>query len=226
MSQYHNKRKHSALFYNNSKERLQLLADFFQSGLENEELGIFITPTTTKEVVQDFLTVGFDVQSHIERGGFRIFNMRNTYMPDGHFVSNYIINNLVSYMDDAKALGYHGLRIAGEMNWLLDHPDASDEAIRYEAGINNLPLVYPTSVLCIFPTRNMTTTLAENILVQHPSFVYDGKLHDNPYYERPGASPKTTGTKTENTSSSHATETVVAIQAIKNLLKSLKKEAD
>ncbi|MDB5171149.1 MAG: hypothetical protein JWO35_843 [Candidatus Saccharibacteria bacterium] len=219
--------KHGALFYNTPDERLQLLAEFFRSGLENEELCILITPSTTDEVVQDLQTVGLNLQPYIKYGWLRVFNMLDTYISEGHFVSNYITNNLVSYVDDAKESGYKGIRMAGDMNWLHDYPDAHDEAVCYETGINDLSVGYPTFILCLFSMRDMTASLAKNILARHPFFVYDGKQHDNPYYELPGASPTTyTGTQAKKTSSSRAKETAAARQAIKKLLTSLNKVTD
>lgn len=176
---------HAFFLYSSTEERLSLIAEYFQQGLANNELCIFVTPETPRQAIESFARVGLDVGEAVAQGSLRIFEMNETYLPDGHFVSDYMLNNVSNFMEDAKAQGYSGLRTAGEMSWLDAHPEAMKEAVTYEAGVNGLNEPKPAFTgLCLYPIRDGFDETFQGAMRTHPSFIYNGEVRPNPHYNQ------------------------------------------
>jgi len=179
---------HAALFYETPEEQLEILAQFFKDGVEQNELCIYVSSQPTEDILEQFATHGFDARPAVSETNLRIFEMDKTYMPNGQFVANYMLHNLQDFIDDAKAAGYHGLRTAGEMIWIHDHPDAVNEAISYEDHVNDMTGDGSNFVgLCLYPSYTSHSHLLPGILSTHPTVIYGGNVHANDYYSLPAA---------------------------------------
>ena len=106
---------HAALFYESPEEQLEILAQFFKDGIEQNELCIYVSSQPTEDILEQFAAHGFDARPAVTETNLRIFEMDKTYMPNGQFVANYMLHNLQDFIDDAKAAGYHGLRYRPEV---------------------------------------------------------------------------------------------------------------
>lgn len=171
------------MFYSNSEELWRVLADYFHTGLEQGELGILVTHFSPKEIAQGFSKLGFDIKQPLMKGDLRIFNMIDTYLPDGRFVADFMMGNVLNFIEDAKQLGYSGLRTAGEMGWLDDHPQYHGEAIYYEDSVNGLVSENPSFTgICLYSTKDDLSPSMEmkSVLNAHPSYFYNGELIKNP----------------------------------------------
>jgi len=174
---------HACFFYDNDSERTEVLAQYFQDGLDNHELCIFVTPDTQAEAVAKFFAVGFDAQAAIDKDELRVFEMNTTYMPDGEFAANYMLHNVNSFLEDAKAQGYHGLRTAGEMSWLHKNGKFTEEAVDYERQVNTVGDPGDHFMgLCLYPMQQTFSGLLDRVLRTHPSYIYDGHVRTSPYY--------------------------------------------
>jgi|GEM_PF-1540479 len=173
---------HILFVYESKQKRLKVLADYFDQGLRNEELCILVTPESSEEIIQDLLSAGLDVREAVKNNDLRIFEMNEAYLPNGKFVGNYMLTNVVNYIVDAKARGYNGVRTAGEMAWLFDHPEFLEAASKYEQNVNKLNKVSPEFTgLCMYPVREGTSDIIDKALETHPSFIHDGTMETNPF---------------------------------------------
>lgn len=174
---------HAAFLYNTSEEQLELVAKYFKDGLANNELCIFVTSDVPDEVASKFMELDFDVYEPIQSGALRIFEMNDTYLPDGRFGANYMLANVSNFIAEAKSLGYSGLRTAGEMSWIYDHPEFIEQARKYEAKVNELGEQHPEFMgLCLYPVQDHFAKVLHDVSETHPSFIYDGRPRLNPQY--------------------------------------------
>jgi len=181
----HTTQGHAFFLYNSSDERLGLIAEYFKQGLAKHELCIFVTPEPQDEVIESFKAVGFDCGEAVVAGSLRIFEMNQTYLPDGRFVADYMLSNVANFMEDAKAHGYSGLRTAGEMSWLDEHPAALSEALDYEERVNSLNSPAPAFTgLCLYPVRDGFSDALHGAVRTHPSFIYNGEVRSNEHYHQ------------------------------------------
>ena len=171
---------HIAFFYGSKKDRTQTLAQYFREGLEKGELGVFATPDSPKKVISDFRRAGFDIAKYVESGALRIFEMNKTYLPNGKFVAEYMITNVAVFIEDAKVLGYTGLRTAGVMDWLKDRPETWAEAFAYEEAVNQLSRKHPSFTgLCLYPVQGSSDEVLEGAIKTHPRYISKGKEQNN-----------------------------------------------
>jgi chemotaxis family two-component system sensor kinase Cph1 len=185
MAQKHDTHNHVLFMYGSRDERLQVLAEYFNDGVNKGELCIFATPDTPEQVVMDFLPFGFDAGKAIDQRDLRVFEMTSTYLPHGQFVADFMLSNVAQFITDAKAGGYKGLRTAGEMAWLYEHPEFLAGAGKYEADITGLAGENPQFTgLCLYPLREGSRRILDTAMQTHPSFMYDGTVQPNPFNKR------------------------------------------
>jgi len=174
---------HAAFLYNTSEERLEVIARYFKEGLAKHELCVYVTADDPDIIIDKFQELGLDVGKHIRSGALRIFGADETYLPDGHFAANFMLANVANYIKEAKSLGYRGLRTAGEMSWIYDHPEFAAEAKNYEAAVNQLGDQHPEFIgLCLYPVQKHFAKVLHDISDTHPSFIYENRPSLNPHY--------------------------------------------
>jgi hypothetical protein len=176
-----NSHGHAAFFYESEEERLWLLAKYFREGLARRELCIFVTDEPSAKVLGRFKAIGTDFTPAVKAGSLRIFEMEPTYLPDGKFAADFMLENVRNFLGDSERLGFRGLRTAGEMSWLYDHPEASDEALRYENQVNKLQSDRFIG-LCMYPVQEKFAKVLRSVGHTHPSLIYDGGIRTNQYY--------------------------------------------
>lgn len=172
---------HAALFYATLEERLRFLADYFQAGLAHDELCVLVTPGPESQTIEDFDSVGFNVRPAIDEGALRVFRMYDTYMPDGFFAPNSMLENVAKFIEESKNAGFSGLRTAGDMRWINVYPDCLDAAAHYEDNVNGLESDHSFMGLCLYPLIQESSDILKAALSTHPAFIYDGMLRLNPY---------------------------------------------
>ncbi len=174
---------HACFFYDSNQQRHKVLASYFQEGLDNNELCVFVTPETPRQVLASFKIQGHDLSDAVASGAFRIFDMDSSYMSDGQFVSDFMLHNVKIFIDDAKNNGYSGLRTAGEMAWLYTAPEFTEEATQYESNVNQLTTSGDNFTgICLYPTENSNTKIVSDALHTHPGFIDNGHIRKNPHY--------------------------------------------
>lgn len=175
---------HVLFMYSSPDERMRGLAEYFRKGLDNNELCIFVTPQAPVEVISLFKRLGFDVEESVKRGDLRIFDMVDSYLPDGKFVITDMLRNVIDFIMDAKDNDYSGVRTAGEMAWLYDKREYLDDATDYEQRVNELNATYPEFTgLCLYQVTEGAGQILDSALRTHPNLIYgDGQTTTNPLY--------------------------------------------
>jgi hypothetical protein len=174
---------HAAFLYNTSEERFEVLAKYFKEGLKNGELCVFVTADKPDDAADKLLEEGLDVREPIQTGQLRIFEMNDTYLPDGRFAANYMLSNVSNYIKEAKSLGYKGLRTAGEMSWIYEHPEFIEASHDYEDRVNDLGEQNPNFIgLCLYPIQDHFAKVLHDVSDTHPSFIYHGEPMANLHY--------------------------------------------
>lgn len=175
---------HVCFVYSDAVERMTVLADYFKQGIAKSELCVFVTYSTQEDAIKDFQAVNFDATKAVAQGFLRIFEMEETYLPQGQFVKDFMLTNVQNFMNNAKENGFSGLRTAGEMSWINDHPEAFQDAVKYEEEVNALNQPEPCFVgLCLYPAQSTLTRVLEEVLHTHPTLIHQGQAMPNPVYQ-------------------------------------------
>lgn len=176
-------RGHCCYFYKDQNDRKELLASFFKTGIEKNELCIFVTSNTKEQIMSDYEKSAPFIIKAIKTKSLLVFEMNSTYMPNGQFAANYMLKNVKLYIEEAKKRGFKGLRTAGEMKWVIDNHGESEGAILYEQKVNTLNEPKPNFVgLCLYPSDGLSDELTDGVLRSHPTIIQQGSIKNNPLY--------------------------------------------
>ena len=161
-------RRHKVFIYKTKSDRHSFLASYFKEGLSEGNLCIFVSPEPQEKVVEVFNGYGLDISNALESGAFRLYDMNETYLPHGEFVTALMIRNVERFIRDAEKAGYSGLYTAGEMTWVYQESHFWHELEEYETEVNALQRRHRSfTALCLYPTRK--STFVEDIVMKtHP----------------------------------------------------------
>lgn len=179
---------HLCCLYEGEDEHRAVIAPFLLKGLELGEKIVYIVDAHTAETVLDYLReLGVDVETSLLLGQFRIVTQNETYLREGFFDPDAMIELLRS--EEARALsdGYPALRISGEMTWALKNLPGSDRLMEYEAKLNDF---FPGSrcmAICQYDRRRFDSSVLLDVLMTHPLVVVGTKTLESFYYTPPKA---------------------------------------
>lgn len=175
-------RQHKVFIYKTMPDRYKFLVSYFKEGLCGGNLCIFASPDSKERVVEGLSSHGLDISDALESGAFRLYDMHETYLPHGEFVTALMIRNVERFIRDAEQLGYNGLYTAGEMTWVYQESHFWHDVEEYENEVNALQRRHRTfNALCLYPTRK--SSLVEEIVMRtHPLKVSDEGIRVNERY--------------------------------------------
>jgi len=177
---------HLCCFYETDEERREVLAMLLLQGLERGEKACFIGDMQTSQVLLDYMEDdGFEVSPYLSCGQLGVMSFDETYLREGVFDPDKMIDLLKTEADLALAQGYSALRVTGDMSWALQTPPGSEQIIKYEAKLNEF---FPGSKcigICQYDKRLFPPALLINVLETHPLAIIRTELFDNFYYMPP-----------------------------------------
>jgi len=177
---------HLCCFYETDEERRVVLAMLLLQGLERGEKACFIGDMQTSQALLDYMgDDGFEVSPYLSCGQLGVMSFDETYLREGVFDPNKMIDLLKTETDLALAQGYRALRVTGDMSWALQTPPGSEQIIKYEAKLNEF---FPGSKcigICQYDKLLFPPALLMHVLETHPLAIIRTELFDNFYYIPP-----------------------------------------
>ncbi len=79
-----------------------------------------------------------EFKSLLDKGVFTIFKASEVYYPNGKFIPLEMINRIQNHLVDAKAEGFKGLTLSGEMSWAIETKTAESVLATYEYELRKL----------------------------------------------------------------------------------------
>jgi signal transduction histidine kinase len=177
---------HLCCLYKTEEEHRALILSYIRQGLQNHEKVIYIIDTHTANTVFAYLIDdGVDVNSYLEQGQLQFLTSDESYLQDGVFNPDKMINLLQDEIQKALAKGYTALRITGEMTWALRQLPGSERLIEYETKLN---FFFPNSkalALCQYDMNQFSPELLLEVVRTHPIVVIGTEIYHNFYYIPP-----------------------------------------
>jgi hypothetical protein len=103
------------------------------------------SPSQIKEAMRDF---GLDVEHYERTGALKVVDYRNWYIIGGEFNIGRTISLWKKALEEAVAIGFKGLRGAGEMACFLNH-NMINELVLYERALHR-ELDIPLAAICAY----------------------------------------------------------------------------
>lgn len=174
---------HLCLIYETPEQQFAAAIPFLRDGLAREEQCLYIADERTiGEVREGLRGVGVDVEAEEERGALRIATKRQTYLKDGAFDPEAMVNLLRAATAEAVGRGYTALRATGEMTWALGPELGTDRLLEYETLLNRF---FPGSralAICQYNRRRFGPDIIYGVLRTHPIVILGDRVCHNPHY--------------------------------------------
>jgi len=127
---------HTMFSYSNQEEKHKVLFSFIKSGLDNDEVTVYITTEETEDQIRETMKIfGIDVDKYEKTDALHI--IESSYDPSEGFDVNSTIDYLKNFYDEAITNGFNGCRICGEMEYFFKH-NLIEKMLEYEKTLNRL----------------------------------------------------------------------------------------
>jgi PAS domain S-box-containing protein len=178
---------HLCVIYSSREEQFAAIGPSLEIALERGERVVYVTDESSDVAVRDALReTGIDVDRHHRDGTFVIVvGKKDMYIKPGYFHPDWSIHFLSQLEDEAKAAGFSGIRIIGEMTWAIGDDSDSARLIEFEAKVNCLFPQINASGICLYNLNRFPSEVILGVLQTHPLVIYRGDICRNPYYIPP-----------------------------------------
>ena len=176
---------HLCCFYKSKKEQFSIVIPFILTGLENNEKCIYIVDENTKKDIKTALKKVVDLEKFLHSNQLEIVTQKDAYVRDGSFDPDRMIELLARNEEKARQDAYTGLRVTGEMTWILSELPGVERLIEYEAKLNYF---FPNSTciaLCQYNENAFDPQILLDVIRTHPVLVIYNSLYENPRYVSP-----------------------------------------
>ena len=113
---------HFCMFYETRRDLIDVLVPYFKTGLENNQLCIWVTskPLGVRNARALMREAMEDLDDYIGRGQMEIIDASQRYTPSGKFEPDRVLDGWIRKMDQAAEEGFDGLRVTGNTSWLKE----------------------------------------------------------------------------------------------------------
>src|SRR6056297_560942 len=178
---------HIVLLYKKPAEILLASVSFIKTSLARNEKCLYIQGDLNGEILLNELKEQIsDLDFYIKKGQLQFLTKEETYALSNDFKAEEMIETLKTESTKALAEGYKGLAITGELSWVLNFENGKKEIIDYEWMLNKYIFNdYPVVAMCRYNLNKFDKGIIKAIIELHHYIIWQGKIHENPYYIEP-----------------------------------------
>lgn len=176
---------HVSLLYKTNEYFEKTIIPFILLGLKNNEKVVYITDTHTSYFIINSIEKELkNIYEFINNGQFVILSYQDTYLKEGYFDPDKMIEFLKTSTNKAIEENYTALRTTGEMTWALRGFTGSDKLIEYVAKLNyffkdeNCRCIG----LCQYDIKKFDYATLLDVISTHPYVIYEEDVFANFYY--------------------------------------------
>lgn len=177
--------EHLCHFYKSKKEQLANVVPFLKSGLEKNEKCVYVLDKVSKEDMIETLSKEIDIKNYVKSNKFLFLTKEETYLKEGSFDPDLIIDFFKEMEEKALEEGFLGLRIIVEMTCISSKKHGVDRVLEYEAKLNNYLQTSKSIVLCLYNEKIFEPNLLLDVIYTHPTLLMANKIVENQQNVRP-----------------------------------------
>jgi PAS domain S-box-containing protein len=160
---------HFCQFYETKQDLLDTLVPYFKAGLESKEFCLWVVSNagliTVEEAKGALEQAVPDFDRHLSDKNIEILNEPDWYLEENVFNLERVLSAWDTKLKRALALGYDGMRVAGDTFWLGEN-DWKDFCA-YEKHINNSITDRPMTLLCTYPLAKSGAAEVLDVVESH-----------------------------------------------------------
>ncbi|KAB1906156.1 MEDS domain-containing protein [Micromonospora sp. AMSO31t] len=148
---------------------LDVVGRFAATGLRLGHKVVCFTETTPPQAVRARVdAVGVPTEAAVAAGQLRIVPAADAYPTGARPTPETMVAVVVGEVDRARHEGYPGIRLAGDMAWVLRSGTTLDDLRRYETALNPLFLDTRVAGLCLYDRRLFPADGMRALAAAHP----------------------------------------------------------
>jgi hypothetical protein len=114
-----------------------------------------------------------------------VLDSRETYLRDGRFDQNSMLDFIRQTLDAGRSLGFPRTRLIAHAELAMTSFDGANDFIEYESRLNYLLARYEDPVICSYDLSQISASIAVDVLRTHPLAIIGNVLHENPFFVSP-----------------------------------------
>ncbi len=176
---------HMVLLYNYEEFDINtdIIVAYIVSRINKNEKCFFIKGDINYSLILEKLDTHIDIEKCTSNKSLVILDKNDAYSKDGKFEAKKMIALLKDLAKEAINEGFYGIGVTGEISWVLEYDDGFDRIMEYEYLLNNeIFNKYPVSAICRYNMNAFSSEMIRNIIEVHPIIIYNGEIHENPFY--------------------------------------------
>ena len=176
---------HMVLLYNHedSDVNIDIIVAYIVTRINKNEKCFFIKGDINFNLIIDKLKHHIDIDKCVSNKILVILDKNEAYSKSGKFVAKKMISLLKELSKEAISEGFNGIGITGEISWVLEYEDGFERIMEYEYLLNEeIFNEYPVSAICRYNMNAFSHEMIRNIIEVHPIIIYNGEIHENPFY--------------------------------------------
>ncbi|MFN2340180.1 MAG: MEDS domain-containing protein [Halanaerobium sp.] len=178
---------HTVLFYKQESEKTNAAFSFIKYSLDNELKCLYIEEAEKQKRVKDqFVKSSIDLKAYLNSGQLIFLTKEEAYGGPSEFKVDDMINLIEEKVKKARKENFKGLSITGELTGIVDFEGGKEEIIKYERKLHERIFnKYPVIALCRYNLNQFDNQIIKAAIELHDYIVWQGELHENPYYINP-----------------------------------------
>ena len=164
---------HICIFYRDEPSLIQMLAHYLAAGLRrNERCFCVQKPHIVPQILQALGALGVNIDLEMQLGSLDLHSDDEFYFATGRFEPQALIDSLEQSIQDALALGFTGMRTAGELSWALEGRRGNpatlcDQVIGYEQMVERSFPGKPVIGVCQYAAHLFPPDVLRQVLDAH-----------------------------------------------------------
>lgn len=158
---------HLYLLYETRNDLLEAVVSYLRAGLENNEMCILVTsPDVGQDQAMAALAQAMPgVETYLQAHQLELVTHSQVYLKEKRFDQEHAIRLWQYRLEEALRLGFDGLRITADVDWL----DAEDwsKLVAYEVGVSDTIGDSPALALCAYPLARCSINDILDIMQGH-----------------------------------------------------------
>ncbi len=171
---------HACLTFSDTEERLDLVAAFVRDGLRTGQKVLCVTDTTPQaRLSTELADRGLPVDDATGAGQMSVLTSGETYLADGTFAADRMIELVAGQIRQARRDGFAGLWITSDMCWALRPVSGVAELMTYESRMTALLADYRATAVCQYDRQCFDTVTLAGVAEHHAVALAAATYHDD-----------------------------------------------
>jgi anti-anti-sigma regulatory factor len=171
---------HACLTFTDADERLDIVAAFVRDGLDEGAKVVCLTDILAPdEMSRELSDRGLSVSRPLGTGQLEVVASTGTFVPDGSFEPDHVIDSLRKRLDNADRHGYPAVRIAADMCWALRPVAGVEHLIDYELQLTRLLGGGRAATVCQYDRQAFDAVTLAGLAAVHTRVVAAVTYHDD-----------------------------------------------